>query len=97
MSFSCIDLPERVELGKRDRAPPTEPAHGRGGEVHDARAALGHPLQLFDRLVEDPEGDRRRGEDRVLVAERPVLVHPLVQRVEHDLDGLAGRRASPAR
>ena len=44
-----------------------------------------------------PEGDRRCGEDRVLVAERPVLVHPLVQRMEHNVDGAAGRRASPAR
>jgi hypothetical protein len=44
--------------------------------------------ELREGVVDDAERDDRRGEDPVLVVERPGLVHPLVQRVDHDLDQL---------
>ena len=39
--------------------------------------------------VDDAQVDDRRREDPVLVVERPVLVHPLVEGVD---DGVGGRR-----
>ena len=59
-----------------------EPERRCRSDVDDPRAPFGHPLELLDRLVDDRHADRRRREDRVLVPERPVLVHPLVERVQ---------------
>ena len=39
-------------------------------------------------LLDDRQGDHRRGEDAVLVVERPRLVDPLVQRVDDGVDQL---------
>ncbi len=49
-------------------------------------------MELLDRLVDQGQADDRRGEDAVVVVERPVLVHPLVERVDdrmgqHDVVG----------
>ncbi len=80
------ELPERVELGKRERPGSAEAGHRRRADEDDLRPPLGHPLELLDGLLHDGEGDDRRGEDPVLVVERPGLVHPLVQRVDHDVE-----------
>ena len=44
-------------------------------------ATLEAPVQLLDRLLDDGQRDDRGGEDAAVVVERPVLVHPLVERV----------------
>ena len=75
-------LPERVELGIAERPRATE-ARDRGGtDEHGLGSPLHRPLELLDRLLDDRERDDRRGEDPVLVVELPLLVHPLVQRVD---------------
>ena len=56
--------------------------HRRRADQHGAGAALQTPFELFERAVDDRQGDHRRGEDAVLVVERPLLVHPLVERVD---------------
>jgi hypothetical protein len=48
----------------------------------DPGAAFEHPLELGDHLLEDGQGDDGRGEDAVLVVEAPLLVQPLVDRVD---------------
>ena len=49
--------------------------------------SLDHPLELLDRLLDDGQRDHRHGEDPVLEVEGPVLVHPLVEGVDHDVGG----------
>ncbi len=80
-------LPEGVELGKRRRTGSHEPEHRGGPDEDDAGAAVEHPLELLDRLVENAHVDDRGREDPVLVVEGPVLVHPLVERVDHRVGG----------
>ena len=70
-----------------DREPP-QPRDRGGADEDRAGAPLDHPLELLDRLLDDGEGDDRRGEDAVLVVERPRLVHPLVEGVDHRVDEL---------
>ena len=59
------ELPERVELGQRERPPATVRRHRRHAEEERTRTALGDALQLVDRGVDLRETDDRRGEDRV--------------------------------
>ena len=54
MSFSCIASQNGSNSGSAIERRPPNPNTGRGGDVDDPRAALGHPLELLDRLVEDP-------------------------------------------
>ena len=89
-------LPERVELGQRERPRAAEPGHRRGADQDGAGTALDRPLQLLDRLLDDGQGDHRGGEDAVLVVEAPHLVEPLVERVDDDVDRdrIVGSRSS---
>ena len=80
-------LPERVELGQRERPRATEAGHRRRADQDATRTALDRPFQLLDRLLDDRQGDDRGGEDAVLVVEAPDLVEPLVQRMDQDVDG----------
>ena len=79
-------LPERIELGQRERAPTvTEVGHRRRAHEDGLGATLDDPFEFLDRLVDDRQRDDRRGEDPVLEVERPLLVHPLVERVDDDV------------
>ena len=49
------ELPERVELGQGERAGAAEAGHRRRAHEDDLGAALGHPLELLDGLVDDRE------------------------------------------
>ena len=83
-------LPERVELGQRERLATLPRGHRRHPDQEDLPAALVDVLELLDRgVVAVRERDDRRRVDGVGVDERPVLVHPLVQRVD-DGDGHVG-------
>ena len=82
-------LPERVELGKRERLAALPRGHRRHTDEEDLGAALGDVLELVDRgVVAGREADDRRGVDGVGVHVGPVLVHPLVQRVDHRAHGV---------
>jgi hypothetical protein len=84
-------LPERVELGQGERAPlAVRAGDGSGPDEDRAGAALDHVLELTDRRVDDRQRDDRRREDPVLVVVRPVLEHPLIQRVHDGMGGLRG-------
>ena len=89
-------LPERVELGQRERPRAAETGHRSRADQDGAGTALDRPLQLLDRLLDDGQGDHRRGEDAVLVVEAPDLVEPLVQRMHDDVDRdrIVGSRSS---
>ena len=80
--------PERVEFGKRERAEAPQAGHGGRSDQDELGAPFGDPVELLDGLVHDGQGDHRCGEDPVLVVERPLLVHPLVERVHHGVGGL---------
>ena len=75
-------LPERVELLEAERPAALEAGHRRRADQHGTGAALQAPFEFFERAVDDGQGDHRGGEDAVLVVERPLLVHPLVERVD---------------
>ena len=70
--------PERIEVGIRGRAA----KGGAGPQVHHAGAALHHPLELRQRVVEIEEREQRHREDAALVVEAPVLVEPAVEGVD---------------
>ena len=76
-------LPERVELRQAGGARAAVAPRRSGPDEHDPGAALHAPLQLLDRLVDHRQRDDRRREDAVLVVERPGLVDPLVEGVDH--------------
>ena len=76
-------LPERVELGKRERLAALPRGHRRHPDEEDLGAALVDVLELLEGAIEHRERDDRRGVDGVGVHVAPVLVHPLVQRVDH--------------
>ena len=84
-------LPERVELGEGRGAWPQVAGHRGGPDEDDLGPAVEHPLELLDGLVHDAQMDHRGGEDAVLVVERPVLGHPLVEGVD---DGVGGQRVA---
>ena len=76
-------LPERVELGQRERLAALPRGHRRDADEEDLGAALVDVLELVDRrVVAGGEADDRRGVDGVGVDVGPVLVHPLVERVD---------------
>ena len=92
-SASTTFSQKRVELRQGERTTATvEVGDGRGPHEDRLGAALDHPLELLDRLVDDRQRDHRGGEDPVLEVERPLLVHPLVERVDDDVGGDRGRR-----
>ena len=80
-------LPERVELGEGEGARPEVAVDRCRPDEDDLRPPLEHPLELLDALLHDAEVDHRRREDPVFVVEGPVLVHPLVQRMDDGMDG----------
>ena len=57
---------------------------GNRGRPNQDRAGtpFEHPVQFFDRLLDDRQGDDRSGEDPALEVERPCLIQPLVQGVD---------------
>ncbi len=69
-------MAERTTLAVRGR-------DGRRPEVHHAGTPIEHPLELGDGGVGIGEREHRHAVDAVLVREAPVLVEPLVERVEH--------------
>ena len=75
-------LPERVELLEGKRARSAVGRHRGGADQHRLGAPLDRPLELLDRLFDDGQGDDRRGEDAVLVVEGPLVMDPLVERVD---------------
>jgi hypothetical protein len=80
-------LPEGVELGEGEGAEPLEARDGRGPDEDDLGAALHHPLQLTDGLIDYGQRHDRSGEDPVVVVETPRLVHPLVEGMDHHVCG----------
>ena len=77
-------LPERVELGQRERLAALPRGNRGDADQEDLGAPLGDVLELGERdVVARGEADDRRGEDGVGVDVGPVLVHPLVERVDH--------------
>jgi hypothetical protein len=81
-------LPERVELGQRERARALPTRYRSRANEDDPRAVVDQPFELLDRTVEDGQRDHRRGEDAVLVVEGPLVEHPSVERVDHGVDRL---------
>ncbi len=79
-------LPERIELGQRERPRSPVSRHRRRADEHRSGSSRHHPVQLLDRLLDDRQADHRNGEDAALVVEAPFLVEPLVQRVHDDVD-----------
>jgi hypothetical protein len=61
---------------------PNDRLHRCRPDQHGAGAALQTPFEFFERAVDDRQGDHRGGEDAVLIIERPLFVHPLVERVD---------------
>ena len=86
-------LPEGVELGQGERAVAAVAGNRRGPDENELGPPLHHPLELLDRTVHDGQRDDRGRKDPALVVEGPVLVHPLVQRVDDDVrgDGVVGQ------
>ena len=85
--------PERVELGQRERAATTVEVGDRCRPDEDGLGAPRHdPLELLDRLLDDGQRDHRGGEDSTVEVEGPLLVHPLVERVDDHMggDGVVG-------
>ena len=71
-----------------ERRRPLKSGTGAGRTRMALAPRLDHdPLELLDRLVDDRQRDDRRGEDPVLEVERPLLVHPLVERVDDRVGG----------
>ena len=60
-----------------------KPGTRRRPDQDHACTALEQPLQFLDGAVDDAQRDDRSREDSFLVVERPVLVHPLVEGVDH--------------
>ena len=90
MSSSCTSLPERVELGQRERLAALPRRHRRHADQEDLGAALVDVLELLERRVgAGGQADDRRRVDGVGVDVGPVLVHPLVEGVD-DGDGEVG-------
>jgi hypothetical protein len=80
--------PERVEVLVTRRAWPENGRRGRRSHHDQARAVVEGELELRARGIDVGERDVGRGEDAVAVREAPVLLHPTVERVEHDADAL---------
>src|ERR1700704_5240884 len=56
-------LPERVELLEAERAAAAVPGHRCRTDQYGAGAALQAPFELFERALDDRQGDHRGGED----------------------------------
>ena len=73
-------LPERIELGQRERAPASaEVRNRRGPDQDDLGAALDEPLELLDRASTMGSVMTGHREDPIVDVEAPVLEHPLVE------------------
>ncbi len=82
-------LPERVELGQRERPrAPGSPGTGAGRTrmILAPRSVTHSSSSIAFSTI--GQRDHGRGEDAVLVVEGPRLVHPLVEGVDHDVGGL---------
>ena len=81
-------LPERVELGKRERLPSLPRRDGRNAQQEDLGAPLVDELELLEGAVEYSEADDRGRVDRVRSHVAPVLVHPLVEGMDDGRGGI---------
>ena len=80
--------PEAVVHRVGRRAREVGAAHRTGSHHHDLGAVREHPLDFPFGLLRVGEREIRRGVEPLLVVERPVVVHPLVERVERDVRGI---------
>ena len=80
--------PERVELREGEGAVTLVPRHRARPDEDDLGASLGDPVELADGFAHDREGDHGGGVYAVLEVEGPVLVHPLIEGMDHGVRGL---------
>ena len=83
-SSSCTRCQNGSNSGSANDLRPFHVGTGATRHEEDLGAALVDVLELLDGAVDaGGEADDRRGVERVGVVVGPVLVHPLVQRVDH--------------